>query len=305
MAQSFRITAPASTSNLGPGFDTLGMGLTLGLRLTLTPNAPTGFGVDIRGEGKGILPEDQRNWIIKTARSVAGKAVDCATWEMDNRIPVARGLGSSAAATAIGLTAGYLLSEGKVPARHRVFEGVVKKENHPDNAAATVFGGFRIGSRTPGGVWHTAPGVLPSSDFRVLLVIPDQPIQTQHARSILPSKYSRSAVVRNIQSLATLLSGLERGDWDAVRRGCSDQLHEPYRLPLVPGLEEALSSLRSNPEISGAYLSGAGPVLAAFLPEPTTTTDVATEAMELLRVRGTGSSAQVLDVQHHGLTVES
>ncbi|MCA8961912.1 MAG: homoserine kinase [Planctomycetes bacterium] len=305
MASSYRITAPASTSNLGPGFDTLGLALSLGLRLTLTPDSPNGFGVDLRGEGKGVLPEDHRNWIIKTARTIAGDAVDRANWELSSRIPVARGLGSSAAATAVGLAAGYLLRDGQPAPRHVIFDGVVRVENHPDNAAATVFGGFRVGSRTSGGDWQTTPAVLPSSDFRVLIVTPDRPVQTQYARSILPRQYSRSAVVRNIQNVGTLLSGFARGDWDAVRRGCIDHLHEPYRLPLVAGLEEALASLRGRPEVYGAYLSGAGPALAAFLPDLNTSTDVADEAIELLRVRGTAASAFLAEVHLEGLTVES
>ncbi|MEE8141685.1 MAG: homoserine kinase [Planctomycetota bacterium] len=297
------IRVPASSSNLGPGFDTLALALDLWLEVKVRADYPAGFSVTLEGEGHGILPEDGRNWVLKSAREIARDAVDRAAWHINSEIPVASGLGSSAAARVAGLAAGYWLRDGRLPPRHKIFEGAVQTEHHPDNAAAAVFGGFRIGGRDRNGDWNTWPGVVHERHLRLLLVIPKIPVPTHLARSILPTTYSRSASVRNLQSLGTLLSGLARGDWDAVRQGCRDHLHEPFRLPLVKGLKEALQFLRDHPHTGGAYLSGAGPALAAFLPEADQDRAVADEALEILKKHGTPAHTRVASVVESGLSV--
>lgn len=304
MTRKFIITAPASTSNIGPGFDTLGLAVELGLEIEVEPNHPTGFGVTLLGEGHDILPADERNGVLKVAREIAGQLVDRARWRISSEIPVARGLGSSAAARAAGLAAGYLLRDGRLPPRHEIFRRVARDENHPDNAAATVFGGFRVSGRDRLGNWETWPGVVADSGIRMLVVIPDVPVSTQQARSLLPQTYARAAAVRNLQCLATLLSGLARSDWDAVRRGCRDQLHEPYRLPLVPGLSEALEHLRASSATGGAYLSGAGPTLMAFLVEPNAANTIGSECISLLAAQGTGATTRTVGLQFTGLQSE-
>ncbi|MGE3166219.1 MAG: homoserine kinase [Planctomycetota bacterium] len=304
MSRKFLVSAPASTSNLGPGFDTLGLAVELGLELHFELDHPAGFGVTLVGEGHDILPSDERNGVLKVAREIAGAAVDRTRWRITSNIPVARGLGSSAAARAAGLAAGYLLRDGRLPPRHAVFQRVARDENHPDNAAATVFGGFRVSGRDRMGNWETWPGIIADWQVRLLVVVPDVPVSTQQARSLLPQTYARAAAVRNLQCLSTLLSGLARGDWDAVRRGCRDQLHEPYRLPLVPGLAETLDHLRASPATGGAYLSGAGPTLMAFLLDPARAQDVGQDCVALLANHGTGATTKVIGLQSSGLLGE-
>jgi homoserine kinase len=269
------------------------------------PDYPAGFQVTLSGEGQGILPDDERNWVLKSAREIAGPAVNRSAWHIDSQIPVARGLGSSAAARAAGLAAGYLLRDGALPPRHEIYELAVRSENHPDNAAATVFGGFRVGGRDGSDKWHSWPALLGLDELRLLLVIPTVPVPTHQARSTLPTSYSRSASVRNLQNLATLLSGLARGDWSAVRQGCRDHLHEPYRLPLVPGLAEALTVLRDDPRTGGAYLSGAGPILAAFLPDLDQGKAVADDAVAILKDHGTDAGVRLVGIDAQGLRQES
>lgn len=297
------IIAPASTSNIGPGFDALGMAVGLALEVRIEPDSPAGFSVDLQGEGKDILPPDGRNIVIKTAREVAGAATDRASWTIRSEIPVARGLGSSAAARAAGLAAGYLLRDGALPPRHIIFEGVARHENHPDNASACSFGGLRVCARQ-GHDWRSWPGVLADPGVELLLVIPKIPVPTSVARSILPTTYSRSASVRNLQSLSVLLSGLARGDWDAVRCGTVDHLHERYRLPLVPGLAEALEALRMDPGLGGAFVSGAGPTLAAFIPTGTPATDAGLESLEILRRAGVAGDRMRIGIDTLGVRLE-
>jgi homoserine kinase len=297
------IIAPASTSNIGPGFDALGLGLGLALEVRIETDCPAGFSVDLQGEGKDILPPDGRNVVIKTAREIAGAATDRAAWSIRSQIPVARGLGSSAAARAAGLAAGYFLRDGALPPRHIIFEGVTRHENHPDNASACSFGGLRVCTRQ-GRDWRSWPGVLADPGLELLLVIPQVPVPTSVARSILPTTYSRSASVRNLQSLSVLLSGLARGDWDAVRCGTSDHLHERYRLPLVPGLSEALVALRADPGLGGAFVSGAGPTLAAFIPAGTSASDAGLESLEILRRAGVAGDRLRIGLDHLGVRLD-
>lgn len=300
----YRLHAPASTSNIGSGFDSLGLGVGLAIELTLEPDAITGHSVILDGEGKDILPPDGRNLIVKSAREIAGGAADRAAWSIRSGIPVARGLGSSAAARAIGLAAGYLLRDGALPPRHVIFEGVTRSENHPDNASACVFGGLRVAAREGRG-FRSWPGVLADPGVELLLVVPNIPVQTEQARSILPTSYSRSASVRNLQALSVLLSGLARGDWGAVRVGCTDHLHEPYRLGLVPGLSDALDALRASPDLGGAWLSGAGPTLAAFVPPEARGTDAERAAVDALVAAGVDAETFRLGLDHHGIRTET
>ena len=113
------IRAPASSSNLGPGFDTLALALDLCLEVKVRADYPAGFSVILGGEGQGILPEDGRNWVLKSAREIARDAVDRAAWHIRSEIPVASGLGSSAAARVAGLAAGYWLRDAGIKHRPR------------------------------------------------------------------------------------------------------------------------------------------------------------------------------------------
>jgi homoserine kinase len=146
--------------------------------------------------------------------------------------------------------------------------------------------------------------VIADAGVELLLVIPHVPVATSVARSLLPTAYSRSASVQNLQSLSVLLSGLSRGDWDAVRIGCADQLHEHYRLPLVPGLGDALAAMRADPELGGAWLSGAGPTLAAFVPSGTGAADSGLESMELLARAGVASDRRRIRIDRGGVRME-
>ena len=294
------VFTPASTSNLGPGFDALGLAVGWGIEVVVEPDAPAGFSVDLDGEGKDILPPDGRNMIIKIAREIAGDAADRAAWRIKSEIPVARGLGSSAAARCAGLAAGHLLIDGQLPPRHVIFENASRHENHPDNASACVFGGMRVCTRDDR-EWRTWPGLLADAGLELLLVIPGVPLPTSLARSVLPTTYSRSASVRTLQGLSVLLSGLARGDWEAVRVGCDDHLHEPYRLPMIPGLGDALTALRADPALAGAWLSGAGPTLAAFVPSDATSPDSGQESLARLQAAGTPATLHRVPIDRTGI----
>ncbi|MGE4619592.1 MAG: homoserine kinase [Planctomycetota bacterium] len=299
----WRIHAPSSSANLGPGFDVLGLALELGITLELEAESPKGFGVEISGEGAESLPRDQTHRIVSVAAEIAGEAAEKALWKVHSSIPMARGLGSSAAAHACGVAAGFLLRDGTHPSADQVFQKLSDIEGHPDNAAACIDGGLQAGSGKAAN-WARVPLPLKSIP-RLLTVIPEVPLETKRARAALPDQYPRQDAIVNLGALAHLVAGLAHGDWQAIHEGCVDQLHQPFRLPLIPGLTEALESLRQEEQLSGGWLSGAGPTLAAFVPDQKTNLDVATAALEALARADTPAHAKILAIDATGLRIES
>ena len=298
----WRIHAPASSANLGPGFDVLGLALQLGITLELEPDRADGFCLEISGEGADSLPRDRSHRIVSIAQEIAGDAVEAAGWTVHSEIPIARGLGSSAAAHACGVAAGFLLRDGSPPSPQQLFQRVSDIEGHPDNAAACIDGGFQAASGSRSDWNHVS---LPIESVpRILAVIPEVPLETKEARATLPDSYSRQDAVANLGGIATLLSGLIRGDWQVVERGCQDRFHQPFRLPLIPGLSAALEALHREQELSGSWLSGAGPTLAAFVSNPETTVEIAGSALGALQEAGTPAIAEIFSINHVGLQME-
>ena len=297
---TWKIHAPASTANVGPGFDVLGLALKLGITVEL--ECDRGFGIELSGEGANTLPTDRSNRILSVASEIAGDAVENAHWKIHSEIPVARGLGSSAAAHGCAIAAGILLRDGTPPTREQLFQQLSDIEGHPDNAAACIDGGLQAGSGTDSN-WSRVPLTIDSVP-KVLTVIPEIPLETKHARTALPDGYRRPDVIANLGGIATLVSGLTRGDWQAVQIGCVDQLHQPFRLPLIPGLAAALEALQQEQQLAGGWLSGAGPTLAAFVPDRETDVKVAQSALDALQQAGTPAQARILSIEPEGLKME-
>ncbi|MEC9476267.1 MAG: homoserine kinase [Planctomycetota bacterium] len=298
----WRIHAPASSANLGPGFDVLGLALQLGITLELEPDSKRGFAIEISGEGADTLPTDRSNRILSIATEIAGEAVEKAHWKIHSEIPVARGLGSSAAAHGCAVAAGLLLRDGTPPDREQLFQQLSSIEGHPDNAAACIEGGLQAGSGTDSQRKHVALRL--ESEPNVLTVIPEVPLETKHARAALPDTYRRQDVIANLAAMATLVAGLSRGDWQAVKLGCADRLHQPFRLPLIPGLAAALEALQEQPQLAGCWLSGAGPTLAAFVPDRQIDESVSRSALAALEQAGTPARARILPIERDGLRME-
>jgi homoserine kinase len=298
----WRIHAPASTANLGPGFDVLGIAVNLGITVELQHNPTGSFAIEIEGPGSDTLPLNRTHLIARVAQEIAGEALDHSSLKIVSTIPMARGLGSSAAAHACGVVTGLVLRDNCSPDPAEVFQRLSDLEGHPDNAAACITGGFQAGAGGEGS-WSQSPLFI-ESEPRLLALIPAVPLPTQQAREALPDQYPRSAIISNLGAMATLISGLARGDWDAVEKGALDQLHQPFRLPLIPGLADALAALQQAAGVRGAWLSGAGPTLAGFLPDPQTGTEVATAAARALEAAGTPCEVRILEVDRAGLRVE-
>lgn len=256
-----RVRVPASSANLGPGFDALG--LALGVYLTCTFERAGHLSVVVSGRDTDRIPITADNLIWRTALRVAedvGEKLPMIALEIDNDIPIEKGLGSSAAA----LTAGVVIADQLLGLRwkpHRILDEAARIEGHPDNVSACVLGSICASAIDEGGVARAVRLELPAT-YGVAVVVPDYELPTSAARAVLPEFYSRADVVFNVQRSALLIAALATGTTSAFPAAFQDRLHQPYRYALVPGLEEMVK-LRA-PGLLGCALSGAGPSVLVF-----------------------------------------
>jgi homoserine kinase len=255
-----RARVAATSANLGPGFDSLGLALDLDLEVRVHPDERDRL--EYRGEGH--VDDHPDNLIHQGFRAVyaeLGAPVPTVRFEVDNPIPLARGLGSSSAA----LVAGAALADamlGTPLGRDGIFQLTAGLEGHPDNVAPAVHGGFTVSALGGGGRFATASLPLPT-DWKLLFGVPTFELPTSAARAALPERYSRSDTVLTASRAALWVAAVAQRRPELLTTASRDVLHEPYREALVSGLAAARSDLLA----AGAYasfLSGAGPTLAAI-----------------------------------------
>lgn len=260
-APVWTLRVPASSANLGPGFDALGMAL--GIYLTCRFRATDRLTITARGRDSECISLGEDNLIWQTAVAVArdtGGTLPPVELEIDNDIPIGKGLGSSAAA----LTAGVVMADVLLGLKWkplRVLDEAARIEGHPDNVAACVLGSIVASAIDSGGVARAVRLNLPER-YGVAVVVPDFDLPTTKARSVLPSTYSKEDTVFNVQRSALLIAALSTGTTSAFPAALEDRLHQPYRAALVPGLDE-ITRLRA-PGLLGCALSGAGPSVLVF-----------------------------------------
>jgi homoserine kinase len=255
------VRVPASSANIGPGFDALG--LALGIYLECRFRAAAKLHIEVAGRDCELIPPGENNLIWQTALAVAQKmrmklpAIDL---QIRNEIPIGKGLGSSAAALTAGVViADVLLGLNWKPLR--VLDEAARLEGHPDNVAACTLGSIVASAIDSGGVARAVRLDLPAR-IGVGVVVPDFVLLTTEARAVLPGCYSREDAIFNVQRAALLIAAFATGTTSAFPAALEDRFHQPYRAPLVPGLEEILQ-LRA-PGLLGCALSGAGPSVLIF-----------------------------------------
>jgi len=255
------VRVPASSANLGPGFDALG--LALGVYLDCRFRASGRLFIAATGRDSACISTAEDNLIWQTALSVAvgvGMAMPPIELYIDNQIPIGKGLGSSAAALTAGVViADSLLGLGWRPPR--ILDEAARLEGHPDNVAACVMGSIVAAAIDSGGAVRAVRLELPAG-FGIALVVPDFVLPTSEARAALPACYSKEDAVFNVQRAALLVAALAAGSTAAFPAALEDRFHQPYRAPLVPGLSDILK-LRA-PGLLGCALSGAGPSILVF-----------------------------------------
>ena len=250
MPEPLIVTAPASSANLGPGFDTLALALDLS-NVVRIEQRPGPFEISIEGEGADVLPADETNHVCRALESGLG-TLDGLKISCTNRIPLGSGLGSSSSAFCAGLVAanaigGLRWAPDDLLARASEFEG------HADNAAACLEGGLVAVAPGPRAVRVPLP-----EDLAFVLVIPDHTIATEDARTALPAEVPLADAATTLAHGIGLILALVEGRIDELPDFLADRLHEPYRGPLVPAIE-GLRALADGEGCLGATISGSGP----------------------------------------------
>jgi len=252
------LRVPASSANLGPGFDALGIALNVYLQCRFSPAKEPA--IHVSGRDADLISTREDNLIWRIARQVGGRSCDAIELWVENDIPLGKGLGSSAAAVTAGVIIGAELANLGWD-RARVLNEAARIEGHPDNVAACVVGGVVASAIDSCGVTHAVRLELPGK-FGVAVIVPDFRVPTSEARRVLPTSYSREDAIFNLQRSALLVAALATGDSRAFPAALEDRLHQPYRFALVPGLED-VTKLRA-PGLLGCALSGAGPSILMF-----------------------------------------
>jgi homoserine kinase len=277
------VRVPASSANLGPGFDVLAAALALQLEVEVLETG------SFRVETELELARDRSNLVVRAFERL--HPADGFTFRIASEIPLCGGLGSSAAAIVAGLTAADHLFELDAD----VFALACELEGHPDNVAAALHGGVVI----------CADGEVvrldPPTGLEGVLVIPHEPVRTAQARAALPAQVPLADAVHNVAHAALLTLGLARGDWDLVARGLADRLHQPHRAHLYPRSAALVAEARALGAL-GATISGAGPTVLVWSHWEQTATvaerlrERAGEWADVLRVPFETQGADVVEV---------
>lgn len=255
------VKVPASTANLGPAFDSIGMAFQLYTSVT-AQRAPETT-VRVYGEELKDLPADKSNLIYQVMEKVfstVGEPMPELSISVESKIPLTRGLGSSASAIVAALLAANRLVESPLPTED-IYHMASVMEAHPDNVGASLFGGIVVATieqrQTP------YIRLTPPNELKVVAAIPDYPLLTHQARNVLPETYNRKDVVHSISHSSLLVAALATGQLDLLTHAMQDRVHQPYRASLMPGMEMILNEAPNHGAL-GAALSGAGPTLIAF-----------------------------------------
>lgn len=249
------VRVPASSANLGPGFDVLAAALALHLELEVEEAGE--FSVDTGGDP---VPKDRSNLCVRAFEAL--HPADGLRFEIRSEIPLARGLGSSAAAIVAGLVAADHLFELGLGG-DELYARAVELEGHPDNVGAALYGGFVACPRPETEALPVPVRIEPPEGVEAILVIPGEEVPTAEARAALPAEVSFEAAVDNVAAAAQLTLGIERSDLALIRRGLTDHLHQPHREQLYPRSMRLVARAEEFGAL-GATISGAGPTVLVW-----------------------------------------
>lgn len=298
------IRVPASTSNLGPAFDCLGLALSVFNEVEIESHSGAGgMTLAVEGLGAGALPDGPDNLIVRSAAylfALAGQEPPGLHILSRNHFPGQSGMGSSSSAVLLGLLAAnrFLASPYEDSSLLDIASGL---EGHPDNVTPALMGGLTISVQSEGKVEALKARV--HSGWRVGLVVPELDISTRDMRTALREMVHLQDAVFNIQRSLAVVLALENGDQGLLFRAMADRLHQPYRLPLIPGASDALSLAREMG--LPAALSGAGPGVAAFSMDAARLEACNSAMSAAFRARGIDSWCWVGGVDTQGAIVET
>jgi len=274
-----RLVLPATSANLGPGFDAAG--LALSMHLSVEAHAASGFEIQATGRDAELCGALERNLTLDTYRGVlnsAGRQIIPLHLKIHNEIPLGMGCGSSAAALLAGVAlADHFGNLGLGDAG--IVAEASRREGHPDNVAACWYGGFTVSSQQDGEVEVATFAGDPN--WELVLAIQPTSLATKEARALLPDSYSKADTIFNVQRASLLVAAFAQGRLGLLATAMQDRMHQPYRTEACPLLKQLLP-LAAEPEIAGVALSGAGPSVLLFLAEETTFLEAETRLRLLL-----------------------
>ena len=298
-----RVSVPATSANLGPGFDALGLALALRDELEAEV-VPGGVTVEVTGEGADDVPRDESHLVVRAMRAafaVMGEQPPGLRLSCRNVIPHSRGLGSSSAAIVAGiaLARGLVAGGGLLMDDEQVLALAADVEGHPDNVAPAFLGGFVISGREDGTWYATRAAIDPR--VSVVVFVPAEPVATSVARGLLPGQVPHADAAANAGRAALLVAALA-GRPELLHLATRDRLHQDYRAPAMPASLALLHELRASGQ--PAVVSGAGPTVLVFTDGPVQpVADRATGPRELLARCPAGWSAHHLEVDTRGVVV--
>ncbi|MGI6130030.1 MAG: homoserine kinase [bacterium] len=259
------IRVPGTSANLGPGFDALALALSIYnyVEVEAGPAVNLPLKIEVQGEGAADLAQDEKNLVFKALKNAfdyRGQAIPALSLRLVNNIPIARGLGSSAAAIVGGLVAANQLLNLPLE-QEEMLELATKMEGHPDNVSAALLGGLVI-SCSAEDKTHYFKTQFPAG-VKSVVAVPEFRVSTKEARDVLPKSLSREQAVFNLSRTALLTAGLLTNDLSVLSVALDDKLHQPYRSSLVPGMPAVFTAAKEAGAL-GVALSGAGPSVIAF-----------------------------------------
>jgi homoserine kinase len=287
-----KLRLPATSANLGPGFDAVG--LAISLYLTVEAHAAESFSIEAGGRDAELCGALEQNLILDTYREVlqrAGQSETPLALRLHNEIPLGMGCGSSAAALLTGVAladhfGGLQLGDTGIVAEASRIEG------HPDNVAACWYGGFTVSAQVGERVEVATFAVDPA--WPLVLALQASSLATKKARALLPESYAKPDAIFNVQRGALLVSAFAQGRRSLLRTAMQDRMHQPYRTQACP-LLGALLPLADDARVAGVALSGAGPSVLLFVAE-----GVATDAVLALVREQVGAAVELLTLQVAG-----
>lgn len=260
-----RVQVPASTANMGPGFDCLGMALQLYNSVEMA-TATAGLHIDVQGEGAPDMPRDENNLVYIAAMKVfkqVGFSRCGLRIKLINNIPVSRGLGSSTAAIIGGIIAANIISGGRLNQRD-ILNLACSLEGHPDNVTAALCGGIVVAVPVDGDIKYIK--IEAPKKIKAVVAIPEFNLATKTSREALPQQVSFQDAAFNLGRVALLVAALKEGDMGLLSIAMEDRLHQPYRSSLIPGMKKVMAAAKLA-GARGVSLSGAGPTMVALTDE--------------------------------------
>lgn len=296
----FRITVPATSGNVGPGFDCFGCALSLYNYFEVSLSEE--LRITASGAYADRVAKNKTNLVYQSFEEFfthLGQSKPIVALHIDVQIPLSRGLGSSATATIGGLMAGNVIA-GNPLTPMEIFQLAAQLEGHPDNVAPALWGGCQLVVGGKPGEWQLCP-VSWHESLVTIVVIPEFELSTTKARQVLPKEVPLVDAIFNCAHLGILLQGLSQGHQEWVRLGLKDRLHQPYRQTLIPAME-AVQSQALDSGALGVVISGAGPTLLA-VGTPDNAPSIGEKMVEAWQKEGIKSVYRVLDIDRLGTVV--